>query len=61
MVSSASVEMDVTATPFGPITSRLAYQGEGGILFITQRQRGTTRCFDFAPPPGAALPAPPAP
>jgi hypothetical protein len=58
MVKTASLEMDITPASFGPITSRLSFQGEGGILFIKKRVRGSMRCHDFSPPPGTSPPAP---
>jgi hypothetical protein len=56
MVSEASLEWDTPPTPFGPLTTRFSFRGEGGILFIKQRLRGTIRCHDFAPSPGSVAP-----
>lgn len=58
MVSEGSFEWDTPPLAFGPATTRFAFRGEGGILFIKQRFRGTTRCQHVTPPPGATAPAP---
>jgi hypothetical protein len=57
-VSNGSGEIDYGATPFGPVIVRSSFQGEGGILFLRKRVRGTKRCYDFAAAPGAPPPAP---